>query len=135
MSCVGIGGKIGGQAGDGGVRPANRSWSMAWQMVPGVVMAIAVSALSLGFSLGVKGATGPRAVIFPPWLDRGEVWLRVASAQGTIAREGRWPFVVVVDALSEDFSDRIHAAGAWFEVDPKVVADCSGDSGESNRAQ
>jgi hypothetical protein len=96
-------------------------------MMPGLAMMLTMSLLALGQTLGRFEAAGARAVVFPPWLDRGEVWARIAAADGVVAREGRWPFIMVVKPASENFSQRIRAFGAWLELDPMVVADCTQD--------
>ena len=91
--------------------------------LPAIELMFTIAAL--WHTIGNFESTGARAVVFAPWLDQSEVWTRVAAADGLVARDGRWPFVVVVEPNSADFSDRIRRLGAWMELDPKIVTGCT----------
>jgi hypothetical protein len=96
-----------------------------YDLLPGVALSLVFSIMVLWQTIGTFEPTEPRAVVFAPWLGRAEVWTRVVAADGRVVREGRWPFVIVVEPGSPDFSDRVRRLGAWMELDPKISADCT----------
>ncbi len=94
-------------------------------LLPGMAIAMFFAVAALWQTIGPFEASGARAVVFAPWLGRSDVWERVVAADGRITREGRWPFLVVVEPNVADFSDRIRRLGAWMELNPKIATDCT----------
>ena len=109
-------------------RPPQRlqkRYPMIRAMSPGLSLAFLCSLAALWQTVATFDPGGARAVVFAPWLDRTDVWARIAAADGRVAREGRWPFVIVAQPSGSDFSERIHRLGAWMELNPKIAADCN----------
>jgi hypothetical protein len=69
-------------------------------------------------------AGAPVAAIFPPWWDATRSFAAAASAGASIVRPGAWPAILVVTAPDAGLSRRLHAAGAWFLVNPMALAAC-----------
>lgn len=68
-------------------------------------------------------ATGPLAVLFPPWWSATEA-LRAAATAGTPVRFGAAGFVVVIMPDGPNAVRRLRRAGAWAVVDPQALGGC-----------
>jgi hypothetical protein len=68
-------------------------------------------------------ASGPIAVVFPPWWSATRALVAAASA-GTPVRFGATGFVVVVMPDTPDAAGRLRHAGAWAVLDPLALGGC-----------
>ena len=92
----------------------------AW--VPCVTLA-AGSMLAAGASSLAPPAEGPIAALYPPWWSATQSLL-AAGAGGLPVRFGAAGFVVVIVPDTADAAERLHQAGAWLLLDPKLLGGC-----------
>jgi hypothetical protein len=64
------------------------------------------------------------AVIFAPWIEPQDALTRAVGAGGRFLRFGGFSFITVIVPDDPDYGSRVLAAGAWFVVDPNVLAAC-----------
>jgi hypothetical protein len=65
-------------------------------------------------------ASGPIALIFPPWWSAGRSMLAAAGA-GAIVRFGAVPFIVII---IPDPDAPATSTGAWLRLDPLHLGGC-----------
>ena len=73
-------------------------------------------------------ASGPVAVVFPPWWD-GTHAVSAAAEGGAVLRLGRKNFAVLVAPDGSQGRQRLWRAGAWLLLDPRGIAGCGLDFG------
>ena len=64
------------------------------------------------------------AVIFAPWVEPQDALTRAVGAGGRFLRFGGFSFITVIVPDGPDYHSRVLSAGAWFVVDPNVLAAC-----------
>ena len=64
------------------------------------------------------------AALFAPWAGGGEVFARVAGADGLVVRRGLFDSIVVVRSDAPGLINRLYGAGAWLVIDPDVFGGC-----------
>jgi hypothetical protein len=64
------------------------------------------------------------AVVFPPWWSAQQAIAAVATANAAFVRTTAIPAILVVRPDDHAGLNRLHAAGAWFAIDPKAIAAC-----------
>jgi hypothetical protein len=69
-------------------------------------------------------ATGPLALIFPPWWG-GTRAVVAAVRSGYVIRVGAQPFIVIVLPDSGAPGSRLRQSGAWLVLDPAGVGGCA----------
>jgi|SRR5689334_12007528 hypothetical protein len=72
------------------------------------------------------------AVAFPAWWGSAETVSAAASANASIVRLTAVPSILVVRPASREGLSRLHAAGAWFTLDPQAIAACFRQQTASN---
>ena len=75
-------------------------------------------------SLQVRPETEIVAVAFPPWWSVEHAFRAAASADAPIVRMTAFPSLLVVRPDRNDGLARLHAAGAWFAIDPQAISAC-----------
>jgi hypothetical protein len=88
----------------------------------------AVAALALHVPAGAEVV----AVAFPPWWSARQVFLAAASANAAIVRMTAVPAILVVRPDSNDGLSQLRRAGAWFTIDPRVIAACLRTNADEN---
>jgi hypothetical protein len=92
----------------------------AWSL-PGVLCALSlVAALALSLQ---PPASGPVALLFPPWWSAMRSVVAAASI-GSIIRLGAVPFIVVVQPDRSGSRGRIGRSEAWLVLDPQALGGC-----------
>ncbi len=66
-------------------------------------------------------ASGPVALIFPPWWSAARSMLAAADA-GAIIRFGSMPFIVVI--IPDPNAPGANDTGAWLRLDPLHLGGC-----------
>ena len=71
-------------------------------------------------------AAGPAqvAVIFPPWVDLAEGFVRIANANGRLVRQGLVESILVAQPDGEGFVTAIYDQGAILVIDPTILGGC-----------
>jgi hypothetical protein len=64
------------------------------------------------------------AVVFAPWVEPQDALTRAVGAGGRFLRFGGYSFITVIVPDDPDYRSRVLSAGAWFVVDPNVLAAC-----------
>ena len=64
------------------------------------------------------------AVIFPPWVDLAEGFIRIANANGRLVRQGLVESILVAQPDDEGFVAAIYAQGAILVIDPTILGGC-----------
>src|SRR5215470_864783 len=64
------------------------------------------------------------AVIFAPWVEPRDALTRAVGAGGRFLRFGGFSFITVIVPDDPDYHSRVLSSGAWFVVDPNVLAAC-----------
>jgi hypothetical protein len=88
---------------------------------------LSLAALAASARVGLVPANIDKgvAVIFAPWTSP-QTSIERATADGSrFVRFGGLGSVAVVMPQSDGYADRMLEGGAWFVVDPKVLAACS----------
>lgn len=64
------------------------------------------------------------AVAFPPWWTSQEIFAAAAAADATIVRTTAVAAILVIRPNDHEGVIRLRQAGAWFTIDPQVIAGC-----------
>jgi hypothetical protein len=96
------------------------AWLRAW-LLPGALCAVCLAA-ALTLTLRPP-ASGPVALLFPPWWSTMRSVVAAAS-MGSVVRLGAVPFIVVVQPDRNGL--RVSAARnvAWLVLDPQALGGC-----------
>ena len=101
-----------------------RSGRIAEIAIFAVVSLVALAA-SARIGLVPPNADNGVAVIFAPWTSP-QTSIERATADGSrFVRFGGLTFITVVMPKAAGYAERMLDSGAWFVVDPKVLAACS----------
>ncbi|MBS0536327.1 MAG: hypothetical protein JSR72_19935 [Proteobacteria bacterium] len=90
-----------------------------------VSLSIAALAASARIGLAPQNPENGVAVIFAPWTSSQASIERATSDGSRFIRFGGFDSIVVMMPEHTDYTDRMLERGAWFVVDPKVLAACS----------
>ena len=88
-----------------------------------VLLLASVGAVAVLTFQGRPGA-GVVAVAFPPWWTSQEIFTAVASADAAIVRTTAVTAILVIRPNDHEGVIRLRQAGAWFTIDPQVIAGC-----------
>jgi hypothetical protein len=77
-----------------------------------------------GLSFQARPGAEVVAVAFPVWWDSQQAFSAAASANAAIVRVTAVPSLLVVRPDGVEGLSRLHAAGAWFVIDPQAIAAC-----------
>ena len=110
----------GGSASRWTVQSRCRSWRLP--LILGLTSLIGAVALSMR-----PTATGPVALIFPPWWG-GTRAVLAAARSGAVIRFGARPFIVIVLPDGRAPKNALGQSGAWLVLDPAQVGGCSDQS-------
>ena len=64
------------------------------------------------------------AVIFPPWVDLADGFVRIANANGRLVRQGTFENILVVQPDDEDFIESVYEQGALLVIEPTMLGGC-----------
>jgi len=92
-------------------------------MIAAIGLAIASALAMAGLQASPRDATQV-AALFAPWTGGGEVFARVADADGLVVRRGLFDSIVVVRSDAPGLINRLYAVGAWLVIDPGVFGGC-----------
>ncbi|RVU07005.1 hypothetical protein EOE18_03350 [Novosphingobium umbonatum] len=98
-----------------------------WRKAAGfIAFHIACSGLMVAILACTPDRQGRVAAIFPPWFTAGQSLGAVSAAEGRLIRFGNrdWIAVVAPPSGQQDFSGKLHAAGAVALVNPILVGGC-----------
>jgi hypothetical protein len=84
----------------------------------------AASTLAMGALRALPRDGTQVAAVFAPWTSGGEVFARVADADGLVVRRGLFDAIVVVRSDAPGLIARLYGAGAWLVIDPDVFGGC-----------
>ena len=99
--------------------------SRRWPAWLNATLLLAVSFIGVaGLSFQARPDTEIVAVAFPVWWDSQQAVSAAASANAAIVRVTAVPSLLVVRPDGHEGLSRLHAAGAWFTVDPQAIAAC-----------
>jgi hypothetical protein len=76
------------------------------------------------FSLHIRADAEVVAVAFPLWWNAQRAFGAAAFANAKIVRTTAIPAILIVRPDDRAGLDRLHEAGAWVAMDPRVVAAC-----------
>ena len=88
-------------------------------------LSIAALAASARIGLVPQGIDRGVAVVFAPWTSPQVSIERATAAGSRFIRFGGFGSIAVVMPDAADYPDRMLGAGAWFVLDPDVLAACS----------
>ena len=64
------------------------------------------------------------AVIFPPWVDLADGFIRIANANGRLVRQGTFENILVAQPDDEHFIESVYRQGAILVIEPTVLGGC-----------
>ena len=100
-----------------------RTWRWpAWLNASLLLISSWIFIVALSFQAGPD--TEVVAVVFPPWWSTQQAIQAVAMANAAFVRTTAIPAILVVRPDDHAGLNRLHAAGAWFAIDPKAIAAC-----------
>ena len=105
---------------------SSTSGHFAWLQAGLVLLVSSVVIASL--SLQARAGMDTVAAIFPPWWSSQQAMEAAAAADASVIRTGMIPAIMVVQPARDGGLTKLHAAGAWFTVDPQAVAACLSNS-------
>jgi hypothetical protein len=89
-----------------------------------VTVAFGSFAATAHTAIAPRNAQDGIAVLFAPWTDARDAFVRSVEAGGRFVRYGAYPFIAVVMPDDPDYAARVRANGAWLLADPQALAAC-----------
>lgn len=65
------------------------------------------------------------AVLFPPWMQEGQVLAKALEPGARIVRSAGLGFIAIVMPDDEGYAARVRMAGAWAVLDPRALGTCA----------
>ena len=64
------------------------------------------------------------AVIFPPWVNLADGFIRIANANGRLVRQGTFENILVAQPDDEHFVESVYQQGAILVIEPTILGGC-----------